>query len=87
MLNQWSNAEVTQVLTKLVAVIALVCGEDSQLARRHAGELRTDFSITSMVGRRAVQVENYLRVCIDKFRRFKRLYTVIRPLAVVAACA
>ena len=85
-LDERSNTEIAEVFTEPVAVVALVSGEDSQLARVSAGELLTDFRITSGSGGRAVHIENHLCICVDEFRRFERLNAVICPLAVVAAC-
>jgi hypothetical protein len=83
MLDERADAHRPEVLAQPVAVVALVGGQNPQLARVSAGELLTDRGITSFPGRRAVNVEDRLALSIDERRRFERLNAVVRALAVV----
>ena len=77
-LDQWSEAEIfSEVFEQLRAVIALVGGESLQLARRHAGVLLADVSVTLFSGGCAVQIKDYLRFRINESCSFEILYVVL----------
>jgi hypothetical protein len=48
-LDERSDAQLTEIFSKPVAVIPLVSSKGPQLARRHAGELLTHFGVASFL--------------------------------------
>jgi hypothetical protein len=65
MLDQGSNPEFTQCVAERLLIVALVSGQRPQLARVPAGELLTEVGVAPFTSRRAVNVKDRLRRCIN----------------------
>ena len=85
MFDERANPEVTKGFAERLLVVSLVGGKRPQIARVPAGDLLDEVCVAPFPVRRAVNVKDGLRVCIDEFRDLKFLHAVAYSLAVVAA--